>query len=256
MCSTTVESSLQIGLFMQNKANFRKCQMNVNLYNTTDYEYKSDWTPGENEPNQSQSQEQMTEVRRQKTEESLSGVAKAETERQKTECKSSIAARQGSSQRYRPAGCNNDKHCQNYVSDLNFREKTLQKPEIGAENSYEQSQNRRHNQYTAQQTGSRLDIECFEDSALGERKYRCGHSAGWTRQVVFLLEAAVAEPPAHIGLIMPRPGKEAEESNHRYANNRRYKSLARRCTAKNFQLILLVCLHNYVRIERRSSSVK
>ncbi len=38
-------------LFMQNKANFRKSQMNVNLYNTTDYENKSNWTPGENKPN-------------------------------------------------------------------------------------------------------------------------------------------------------------------------------------------------------------
>jgi hypothetical protein len=37
-------------LFMQNKANFRKSQVNVNLYNTTDYENKSDWTLGENEP--------------------------------------------------------------------------------------------------------------------------------------------------------------------------------------------------------------
>jgi hypothetical protein len=35
---------------MQNEANFRKSQMNVNLYNTTDYEEKSDWTLGENEP--------------------------------------------------------------------------------------------------------------------------------------------------------------------------------------------------------------
>ncbi len=35
---------------MQNKPNFQKSQMNVNLYNTTDYENKSDWTPGENEP--------------------------------------------------------------------------------------------------------------------------------------------------------------------------------------------------------------
>ena len=25
--------------------------MNVNLYNTMDYEEKSDWTPGENKPN-------------------------------------------------------------------------------------------------------------------------------------------------------------------------------------------------------------
>ncbi len=236
-------------LFMQNEPNFGKAQMNVNKVLTKDYEDKSDWTPGKNKPNQSQFQEQ-------KTDDSLSGVAKAETESQKTECKSSIAALQRPSQRYRPAGCNNDKHGQNYVSDLNFREKTLQKPEIDAKNSYEESQNCRRNQRTAQQTGSRLDIKCFEDSHLSESKYRCGHSAGWARQVVFLLEAAVAEPPAHIGFIVSRPRKQAEESNNRYANNRRYKSLARRCTAKNFQLILLVCLHNYVRIEGRSSSVK
>ena len=37
-------------LFMQNKANFRKSQMNINLYNTMDYENKSNWTFGENEP--------------------------------------------------------------------------------------------------------------------------------------------------------------------------------------------------------------
>jgi len=36
---------------MQNKANFRKSQMNVNLYNTTDYEENSNWTLGENKPN-------------------------------------------------------------------------------------------------------------------------------------------------------------------------------------------------------------
>ena len=36
---------------MQNKANFRKSQVDVNLYNTTDYEEKSNWTFGENKPN-------------------------------------------------------------------------------------------------------------------------------------------------------------------------------------------------------------
>ncbi len=49
--STSVENSLQIDPFMQNKANFRKSQMNVNPYNTKDYEDKRDWTPGENKPN-------------------------------------------------------------------------------------------------------------------------------------------------------------------------------------------------------------
>ncbi len=36
---------------MQNKPNFRKSQMNVNIYNTTDYENKSHWTIGQNKPN-------------------------------------------------------------------------------------------------------------------------------------------------------------------------------------------------------------
>ncbi len=36
---------------MQNKPNFQKSQMNVNLYNTTDYERKRDWTLGQNKPN-------------------------------------------------------------------------------------------------------------------------------------------------------------------------------------------------------------
>ncbi len=36
---------------MQNKPNFQKSQMNVNPYNTTDYENKSNWTLGENKPN-------------------------------------------------------------------------------------------------------------------------------------------------------------------------------------------------------------
>jgi len=49
--STTVENPLQIDPFMQNKPNFRKSQMNVNPYNTRDYENKHNWTLGENEPN-------------------------------------------------------------------------------------------------------------------------------------------------------------------------------------------------------------
>ncbi len=37
-------------LFMQNKPNFRKSQMNVNPYNTTDYENIANWTLGQNKP--------------------------------------------------------------------------------------------------------------------------------------------------------------------------------------------------------------
>ena len=39
------------GCFMQNKSNSRKSQMNVNPYNTTDYENIANWTFGENKPN-------------------------------------------------------------------------------------------------------------------------------------------------------------------------------------------------------------
>ena len=45
------ESSTNRLLFMQNKPNFPDTQMNVNLYNTTDYENKSNWTLGQNKPN-------------------------------------------------------------------------------------------------------------------------------------------------------------------------------------------------------------
>jgi hypothetical protein len=52
--STVVENSLQIGLFMQNKANLKNSQMDIRLNISRDYEKKSKWTFGENKPNQSQ----------------------------------------------------------------------------------------------------------------------------------------------------------------------------------------------------------
>ncbi len=36
---------------MQNKANFKKSQVNVTPIVIMNYEEKSDWTPGENKPN-------------------------------------------------------------------------------------------------------------------------------------------------------------------------------------------------------------
>ena len=41
-------------LFMQNKPNLLNAQMNVKSFHTVNYENKSDWTLGENKPNQSQ----------------------------------------------------------------------------------------------------------------------------------------------------------------------------------------------------------
>ena len=55
--STTIEDSLQIRLFMQNKANFRKSQMNVNKVLTKDYGNIDTWWSGKTKPikaNQSQ----------------------------------------------------------------------------------------------------------------------------------------------------------------------------------------------------------
>jgi hypothetical protein len=41
---------------MQNKPNFLDAQMNVKSFHTVDYENKSNWTFGENKPNQTQFQ--------------------------------------------------------------------------------------------------------------------------------------------------------------------------------------------------------
>ncbi len=39
---------------MQNKPNFRKSQMNLKFCKQMDYENKSNWTIGQNKPNQTQ----------------------------------------------------------------------------------------------------------------------------------------------------------------------------------------------------------
>ncbi len=49
--STSVENTLQISSFMQNKPNFRKSQMNVSIFSQKDYENKSNWTLGQSKPN-------------------------------------------------------------------------------------------------------------------------------------------------------------------------------------------------------------
>jgi hypothetical protein len=48
---------------MQNKPNFQKSQMNVSIYNTTDYVNKRDWTIGQNKPNQTQSPKSPNECK-------------------------------------------------------------------------------------------------------------------------------------------------------------------------------------------------
>ena len=54
--STDIESSLQINSFMQNKANFRKSQMNVTSLITVDYEKRDTWLSGKNEPKRTQNE--------------------------------------------------------------------------------------------------------------------------------------------------------------------------------------------------------
>ncbi len=56
---TDVMSALQIKLFMQNKPNFRKSQMNVTSLITADYEKKDTWWSGKNKPNSNPIQTQF-----------------------------------------------------------------------------------------------------------------------------------------------------------------------------------------------------
>ena len=49
--STTVEDSLQIGPFMQNKPNVKYPQINVNSYMKSKYEKLDTWLSGKNKPN-------------------------------------------------------------------------------------------------------------------------------------------------------------------------------------------------------------
>ncbi len=52
--STTIESSLQNKLFMQNKANFRKVKLNVNNVLTKDYDRMDTWSIRKTKPIQTQ----------------------------------------------------------------------------------------------------------------------------------------------------------------------------------------------------------
>ncbi len=52
--STSIEDSLQIRLFMQNKANFGKAQMNVNKVSIKDYENKTLGGLGKTNPKRTQ----------------------------------------------------------------------------------------------------------------------------------------------------------------------------------------------------------
>jgi len=60
--STTIESSLQIRLFMQNKANFPKSQMNVTKALTKDYANKTLGGRGKNKPNSKPIQTQSNPI--------------------------------------------------------------------------------------------------------------------------------------------------------------------------------------------------
>ncbi len=57
--STTIESSLQNKLFMQNKANFLKVKLNVNKVLTKVYDQMDTWSIGKNKPNSNPKQTQF-----------------------------------------------------------------------------------------------------------------------------------------------------------------------------------------------------
>ena len=107
-------------LFMQNKAKVKIGKMNISLATTKHYDKNNEQSAMNVIQNKAkQSQFQTGHLQR-------------------------------PSQCYRPAGGNNDKHNQNYVSYFDLGEKTLQKPEIDTKNSYKESQKCSRNQPTAQ----------------------------------------------------------------------------------------------------------
>ncbi|MHC4110456.1 MAG: hypothetical protein ACYSUY_05230, partial [Planctomycetota bacterium] len=65
--STTVESSLQIRPFMQNKPNFLDAQMNVNKVLTKDYDKMDTWASGKNKANSNPIQSQSNPIKANKT---------------------------------------------------------------------------------------------------------------------------------------------------------------------------------------------
>ena len=61
---TTVERALQINLFMQNKANFRKSQMNVNKVLIKNYDKMDTWSIRKNEPKRTQNEPKQTQIQK------------------------------------------------------------------------------------------------------------------------------------------------------------------------------------------------
>ncbi|HIJ53038.1 MAG TPA: hypothetical protein HPP66_07770, partial [Planctomycetes bacterium] len=61
--STFVENALQIALFMQNKPNFQKAQMNVSRVSTKDYEDETLGERGKNKPNSNPIQTQSNPIK-------------------------------------------------------------------------------------------------------------------------------------------------------------------------------------------------
>jgi len=121
---------------------------------------------------------------------------------------------QGAGQCNRPAGQDDNEQGQNEVSGFYFGEKARDKAKVHAENRYDKRQNSNKDHQRAQQGARRLDIKGLKDFALGEG-FRCGgHSAGWARQAGILLEAATAEPEAHIGLVMAGNAKNDEKADN------------------------------------------
>jgi hypothetical protein len=64
--STLVERALQIHLFLTNKPNFRKSQMNVNKVLTKDYDKMDTWSNGKNKPNSNPKRTQTNPIKAQK----------------------------------------------------------------------------------------------------------------------------------------------------------------------------------------------
>ena len=65
---TVVMSALQIKLFMQNKAKFRKVKLNVNKVLTRNYDQMDTWSIGKNEPKRTQNEPKRTQIQKDQNE--------------------------------------------------------------------------------------------------------------------------------------------------------------------------------------------
>jgi len=147
------------------------------------------------------------------------------------------SCRQGTGQRYGPAGSGDGQQRQNHVAELDLLEKTPDEGKIDPKNGHDKGKNGCDDDQRAQQPTRRLDVKCFQDSALGEGERRGGHAASRAGQAGSLLESTVAEPPARVEIVTSGQGEDAKENYDGHTDDRGDNPLLKRRRARKFWLI-------------------